>query len=106
MILVPITLLHQNIYQSQRNESKISHYKIQYKILEFLVLNFWTRTRTRTRKFWTRISPDPSPEKNDSIGRSKRFYLYGNWKGRPFEFDFFVFLHPVEVQGNFVNLLT
>ena len=36
--------------------------------MPLLVLSFWTRTRTR--KIWTRNSPDPSPEKNDSNGRS------------------------------------
>ena len=33
----------------------------------YLVLNFWTWTRTR--KFWNRNSLDLSPEKNYSIGR-------------------------------------
>ena len=36
---------------------------IHQKILLSLVLRIWTRTRTRTRKFWTRNSSDPSPEK-------------------------------------------
>ena len=31
---------------------------------------FWTRTRNRTRTFWTRKSQDSSPEKNDLNGRS------------------------------------
>ena len=44
---------------------------IHQKILLSLVLRIWTRTRTRTRKFWTRNSLDPGPEKNDLIGRSK-----------------------------------
>ena len=42
----------------------------------FLIpISYWTLTRTLIRKFWTRKSPDPSPEKNDSIGRSGPHHL-------------------------------
>ena len=34
-------------------------------------MSLWTRTRTRTRRFWTRKCPDSIPEKNYSIGRTR-----------------------------------
>ena len=50
----------------KRNQKK-------YNLETFCVIYYWfhwTRTRTGTRTFWTRNSPDPSPEKNYSIGRT------------------------------------